>query len=104
MGSAMHQPSNFATYRDDSGSPVFETYFVRAKWGKGFALYAYESWHAREDALEIAAISGVECEALSHRDAFLMIRAGETAWIHELTVSGIQAFRPLYIQFPAIVA
>jgi hypothetical protein len=104
MASAMHQPSNFATYRDDDGNPIFETYFVRAKWGKGLAIYAYEDWQEREDALEIASIAGVECEIISHREAFLMIRAGTTAWIHELTVGGIQAFRPLYIQFPAIVA
>lgn len=99
-----HQPSNFATYRDADGSPIFETYFTQANWGNGRALYAYDDWQTREDALDIAARSGVDCVAISHREAFLLIRDGAPAWLHELTVEGIQAFRQLSIRFPARVA
>ena len=100
----LHQPSQFATYRDDEGNQVFETWFMLAKWSKGPALYAYDSFQAREDAIDIAERAAVECEPVSHREAFLMIRNGAAAWLHELTVEGIQAFRPLTIQYPAQVA
>lgn len=100
----MHVPSNIATYRDDDGTPVFGTWFTVADWGKGPALYAYQSWDEREDALEIAERAGIACEAIGHREAFMRMRGGESAWLHELTVADIAAFRPLYINFPALVA
>lgn len=100
----LHQPSNFATYCDDDGNQVFDTYFTVATWSKGPALYAYNSWQDREDALDIAHLASVQCEAVGHHDAFMIMRAGTVAWLHGITAGGIQCFRRLRIQFPAIVA
>jgi hypothetical protein len=104
MVADMHVPSNIATYRDDDGQPVFNTWFAVAEWGGSPALYAYASWDDRENAIDVAELAGVAIEAIGHRDAFLRIRGGARAWLHEMTIEGIAAFRPLSIQFPARIA
>lgn len=99
-----HQPSNFSTYRDEQGNLIWDTFFVEMNSGNGAGLFAYRTWDDRELALDIAAARGVECQAVAHRDAMLMIRDGKHAWLHASEVVGDDVWIELKINYPARVA
>lgn len=94
-----HQPSNFATYSDASGSPVFDTFFVLSDWGNGEELFAFRSPDDRTRAMAAFEGKGFPCQAMTHHDAFQKIQAGTRAWVHNGDVPADFVWSPLSINY-----
>lgn len=100
-----HQPSNFATYSDASGLPVFDTFFVMADMGEGEEqLFAFRSPHDRERAMDAMLSKGTQCQALTHQEAFMWARGGMPAWLHNGDLPSEMVWSPIFLKFPARVA
>lgn len=96
-----HQPSNFATYSDAHGNAVFDTFFVLSDWGNGDELFAFTTPRDRTLSIDVFKAQGMRCEEKSHQEAFLLIRDGVRAWIHQGDVPAERTWLPLKINFPA---
>jgi hypothetical protein len=96
-----YQPSNIATYSDASGHPVFDTFFILSDWGNGEELFAFRSPDDRDRAADAFSAKGFPCQTVSHQDAFLRIRGGMRAWVHNGDVPADFVWSPLKINFPA---
>jgi len=105
MQAQAHQPSNFATYHDEFGNPVFDTFFISADLGEGEDhLFAFRTPNDRQRAVEAIQAKGMPCQVLSHQEAFLLARGGAMAWLHHGDLPSEMVWSPLFLKFPARVA
>lgn len=74
-----HVPSNFATYQTTEGQPVFDTFFALLD----DIPVAFTSSDMRDKAMQAAATRGQDGRAVSHKDAFEMLRGGAVAFLYE---------------------
>jgi hypothetical protein len=94
-----HQPSNFATYSDAAGNPVFDTFFVLSDWGNGEELFAFCSPDDQRRAIEAFHGKGFPGQAMTHQEAFLKIQAGIRAWAHNGDMPADFVWSPLSINY-----
>ncbi|WPE19912.1 hypothetical protein [Shinella zoogloeoides] len=99
-----HEPSNFATYSDALGNPVFDTFFVLANLEGEDQLFAFRSPRDRDVAELSITAKGMRCQALTHQEAFILAREGMLAWVHNGDVPADMVWSPIYLKYPARVA
>jgi hypothetical protein len=89
-----HVPSAAAaSYCDEDGRPIHDTYFAGFDLGDGLELYSYASFADREAAIDDATAKGMQCQAYSHHMAFQAARNGVPLW--KFCEDG--KFRPMFL-------
>ena len=77
---------------------------MQSDWGDGPTLFAFRSPDDRTRAIAAFEGKGFPCQVIAHQDAFLLIRSGMNAWVHNGDVPADFVWSPLRINYPAQVA